>query len=198
MKTETLQNLKDSKKDDLENIGDFFVSLWFLLKTLDFITKSGDPNGIELFKKNGILLTLSIHSTAPKYLHYGFQELVKSKSMSDRLRLRFNSGSFVKYHGRQSLDEKIRPSDLNNRSEDMVCEWMVSNVKSSFKSLGGNFSEETIERKMKAMPLVTSLLEQDCRSLMIETSGPGTSWDRFEVEDRDRFREYVRKLNPFR
>ena len=80
----------------------------------------------------------------------------------------------------------------------MVCEWMVAGVKSSFKSLGGNFSEETIERKMKSMPLVTSMLDQDCKSLMIETSGPGTSWDRFEVEDRDRFREYVRKLKPFR
>ena len=80
----------------------------------------------------------------------------------------------------------------------MVCEWLVAGVKNAFKSMGGNYSEETIERKMKAMPLVNSILEKDCKSLMIETPGPGSSWDRFEAEDRDRFREYLRRLKPFR
>ena len=196
--TETIEKVEDSEKDDLEHEGELFVSLWLLLKTLDFITKSGDSTGIELFKKNGILLTLGLHSTASKYVHHGFLELIRLQSMSDRQRLRFNSGSFVKYHGKQSSDQIIRPSDLNNRSEDMVCEWLVAGVKNAFKSMGGNYSEETIERKMKAMPLVNSILDKDCKSLMIETPGPGSSWDRFEAEDRDRFREYVRRLKPFR
>ena len=99
--------------DDLEQIGNFFVSLWFLFNTLEFIIKSGDPDGIEFFKKNAILLVLSLHSTASKYVHKGFQELVKLKSMSEFTKLRFNSGSFVKYHGRKTVGTSIRPSDLN-------------------------------------------------------------------------------------
>ena len=197
-KSKTLKNIKESQKDDLENTSELFVSVWFLLRSLDFITKSGDPEGIELFKKNGILLTLAIHSTASKYVHKGFQELVKLKYMSERMKLRFNSGHFIKYHGKVSSDLKVRPSDLNNRSEDMVCEWLVGGVKNSFKTLGGNFTEETVDRKIKATSLVNSILDQDSKSLLIETSGPGTSWDRFEVEEVDRFRSYVAKLNPFR
>ena len=80
----------------------------------------------------------------------------------------------------------------------MVCEWLVGGVKNSFKTLGGNFTEETIDRKIKAMSLVNSILDQDCQSLMIDASGPGTSWDRFELEEVDRFKEYVKRLNPFR
>ena len=184
--------------DDLEHMGDFFVALWFMLKTLDFITKSGDPDGIEYFKKNALLLVLSQHSTSSKYVHKGFQEMVKLKSMSERSKLRFNSGSFVKFHGKQSTDMKIRPSDLNNRSEDMVCEWMVVGVKSTFRTLGGNYSEETIDKKMRAMSLVDTILEKDNKSLMIDGNGPGTSWERFESDEVDRFREYVCKLDPFR
>ena len=86
--TETLEKLKSSEKDDLENTGDFFVSLWFLLKSLDFITKSGDPEGIEFYKKNGILLTLALHSTSSKYVHKLFHELVKLKTMSERTKMR--------------------------------------------------------------------------------------------------------------
>ena len=120
----TLKTIVENSNDDLQNMGDFFVSLWFLLKTLEFIIKSGDPSGIQYFKQNGILLFLSMHSTASKYVHKGFQEVIKLKSMSERMKLRFNSGSFVKYHGPQSTDGKVRFSDLNNRSEDMVCEWL--------------------------------------------------------------------------
>ena len=91
----TLKTIAENKNDDLQNMGDLFVSLWFLLKTLEFITKSGDPDGIQYFKQNAILLVLSLHSTASKYVHKGFQEVIKLKSMSERTRLRFNSGSFV-------------------------------------------------------------------------------------------------------
>ena len=80
-----------------------------------------------------------------KCVHKGFQKVIKLKSMSERMRKRFNSGSFVKYHGKQSSDGKVRFSDLNNRSEDMVCEWLVAKVKNSFKTLGGNFTEETVD-----------------------------------------------------
>ena len=198
-RTKTFNKLKASESvDDLENMGEFFVSVWYLLKTLDFIIKSGDPSGIEHFKKNSLLLVLSQHSTASKYLHKGFQELLKLKTMSERMKLRFNSGHFVKYHGKQSTDMKVRPSDLNNRSEDMVCEWMVGEVKNSFRTLGGNFSEETIEKKTKAMSLVNSMLDTDRRSLLLESPGPGSSWDRFETEEVNRFREYIHKLDPFR
>lgn len=120
----TLETITENKNDDLQNMGDLFVSLWFLLKSLEFITKSGDPDGIQYFKQNANLLILSLHSTASKYVHKGFQEVIKLKTMSERTRLRFNSGSFVKYHGQQSTDGKVRFSDLNNRSEDMVCEWL--------------------------------------------------------------------------
>ena len=115
----TLDKINSDKNDDLQNMGDYFVTLWYLFKTLEFITKSGDPNGIQYFKHNSILLTLALHSTSSKYLHKGFQELIKVKSMSDRMRLSFNIGHFVKYHGSKSTDGKVRFSDLNNRSEDM-------------------------------------------------------------------------------
>ena len=198
-KTKTFEKLEAAKEvDDLQHMGDFFVSLWFQLKSLEFITKTGDPEGIEYFKKNSLLLVLSQHSTASKYVHKGFQELVKTKSMSEKLKLRFYSGHFIKYHGKQSIDQKIRPSDLNARSEDMVCEWLVGGVKDSFKTLGGNFTEETIDKKVKAMSLVNSLIEKDRRSLLLESRGPGTSWDRFETDETVRFRDYIRKLDPFR
>ena len=80
----------------------------------------------------------------------------------------------------------------------MVCEWLVGGVKNSFKTLGGNFTEETIDRKIKATSLVNSILDQDNKSLMLETSGPGTSWERFEEEEIERFKKYVGKLKPFR
>ena len=194
----TLENILEDKHDDLQNMGDLFVSLWFLFKTLEFITKSGDPDGIQFFKQNCILLVLSLHSTASKYVHKGFQELIKLKRMSERMKLRFNSGHFVKYHGKQSTDGKVRFSDLNNRSEDMVCEWMVAKVKDSFKTLGGNFTEETIDKKSKATALVNSILEQDSRNLLVDSSTPGHSWERFDSEEVKRFREYIHKLNPFR
>ena len=194
----TLENILEDKNDDLKNMGDLFVSLWFLFKTLEFITKSGDPEGIQFFKQNCILFFLSFHSTASKYVHKGFQEVVKLKSMSERMRLRFNSGHFVKYHGKQSTDGKLRFSDLNNRSEDMVCEWMVAKVKNSFKTLGGNFTEETIDKKSKATALVSSILEQDSRSLLVDSSTPGHSWERFDTEEIKRFKEYVHRLKPFR
>ena len=184
--------------DDLLKTGEMFVSVWFLFKSLEFITKSGDPDGIEYFKKNAILLVLSLHSTSSKYVHKGFHELIKMKSMSERQKLRFNSGSFVKYHGKQSKGACLKPGDLNNRSEDMVCEWLVGDVKSSLKSLGGNYTEETIEKKSRAMSLGKTLVSQDDKSLLIEGSGPGTSWERFEAEEIDRFRKYVHKLDPFR
>ena len=64
-KNKTFDKLEAAKDvDDLQHMGEFFVSLWFLLKALDFITKTGDPDGIEYFKKNSVLLVLSQHSTA--------------------------------------------------------------------------------------------------------------------------------------
>ena len=66
------------------------------------------------------------------------------------------------------------------------------------KTLGGNFTEETIDKKVKAMSLVNSLIEKDRRSLLLESRGPGTSWDRFETDETGRFRDYIRKLDPFR
>ena len=54
---------------------------------------------------------------------------MKMKSMSEKMKLRFNAGQFGKFHGKQSSDMKIRPSDLYNLSEDMVCEWLVVYVK---------------------------------------------------------------------
>ena len=194
----TLENNLENRNDDLENMADFFVTLWFLLKTLEFITKSGDPEGIQYFKQNTILLFLSLHSTASKYVHKGFQELIKMKAMSDRMRLRFNSGHFVKYHGQQSTDGKVRFSDLNNRSEDMVCEWMVAKVKNSFKTLGNNFSEETIDKKSKATALVNSIIEHDSKNLLVDSNFPGHSWERFDADEVNRFKEYVHKLKPFR
>ena len=66
------------------------------------------------------------------------------------------------------------PQDMNLRAEDMVCEWMVASVKNSLKSLGGKYSEETIEKKTKATSLVGAILDHDCRSLLSEvSSGPG-------------------------
>ena len=86
--------------------------------------------------------------------------------MSDKEKLRFNSGSFVKYHGKQSKGVGVKAGDINNRSEDMVCEWMVGDVKSSLKCLGGNYTEETIDKKSRAMSLVNALVDHDDRSLL--------------------------------
>ena len=190
---------KSEECDDLENMGNFFVSVWFILKSLDFIVKTGDPGGIRLFKKNGILLTLSLHSTSSKYVHQLFQELVAVEQMSERQRLRWSAGHFIKFHGKQSEGDKIRAQDMNLRAEDMVCEWMVEKVKNSLKSLGGNYTEETVEKKTKATSLVGAILDHDCRSLLNEvSSGPGHSWSRFEDEEIQRFRGYVESLRPFR
>ena len=195
----TLERFSEAvDSDDLQQTGDLFVSVWFMLKSLEFITKTGDPYGIEYFKKNAILLTLSLHSTASKYVHKGFQEMLKVKCMSERERLRFNSGSFIKYHGKQSTGSCLRPRDLNNRSEDMVCEWLVGEVKESLRSMGGNYTEDTIDKKMRATSLVNELLENDNNSLLIAGSGPGSSWERFDEDEVDRFRKYVHKLDPFR
>ena len=101
-KNVTLKKFHESEEaDDLQKTGEFFVTVWYILMSLEFITKSGDPEGIEYFKKNALLLVLSLHSTSSKYVHKGFQEVVKLKGMSDKEKLRFNSGSFVKYHGKQ-------------------------------------------------------------------------------------------------
>ena len=35
---------KSEECDDLEHIGNFFVSLWFILKSLDCIVKTSDPS----------------------------------------------------------------------------------------------------------------------------------------------------------
>ena len=154
---------------------------------------------IRLYKKNAILLTLSLHSTASKYVHQLFHEYIAVEKMSERQKLRWSSGHFVKFHGKQSEGEKIKPQDMNLRAEDMVCEWMVASVKNSLKSLGGNYSEETIEKKTKATSLVGAILDHDCRSLLSEvSSGPGHSWRRFDDEELARFRLYVQSLNPFR
>ena len=37
-KNTTFEKLEEAQKDDLEHVGEVFVSLWFLLKCLDFIT----------------------------------------------------------------------------------------------------------------------------------------------------------------
>ena len=71
-------------------------------------------------------------------------------------------------------------------------------MKNSFKSLGGNYTEETIDKKSKATTLVNNLLEQDSQSLLIDSNLPGHSWERFEVEEIKRFSEYVHKIKPFR
>ena len=88
---------------------------------------------------------------------------------------------------------------MNLRAEDMVCEWYVEKVKNTLKTLGGNYTEETIERKTKATSLINAILEHDNKSLLLESSsGPGHSWNRFEEDELKRFREYVRRLQPFR
>ena len=196
---EAFENLNLEKTDDLENVANLFVSVWFLLKSLDFITKTGDPDGIMFYKKNALLLTLSLHSTSSKYVHKLFHEMLEVAKMSERERLRFTTGHFVKYHGKVTEGEKLKPQDLNLRAEDMVCEWMVEKVKNSLKTLGGNYTEETIEKKTKATSLIAAILEHDNKSLLIETSsGPGHSWSRFDEEELKRFREYVQSLKPFR
>ena len=198
-KDKTLEKYGQSdENDDLMETGNLFVSVWFLFKCLEFITKTGDPHGIEYFKKNAILLVLSLHSSASKYVHKGFHELVKQKSMSERSKLRFNAGSFVKFHQLRASSSNMTLSNLNNRSEDMVCEWMVGDVKSSLKSMGGNYTEETIDKKMRAMSLVNTLLDDDDESLLLDKRGPGSSWDRFDDEELNRFRQYVSKIDPFR
>ena len=78
-----------------------------------------------------------------------------------------------------------------------MCEWLVAKVKNSFKTLGGNFSEETIDRKSKATALVTSILENDSQSLLLDSGNPGHSWERFDIEEIERFKTYVKKLKPF-
>ena len=120
--------------------------------------------------------------------------MVKLKTMSDRSRLRFNSGSFINYHGKQSFGSGVRPKDMNSRSEDMVCEWMVGEVKESLRSMGGNYTEETIDKKMRATPLVNELLKKDNASLLIPSTGPGSSWDRFDEEEISRFRKYGKQI----
>ena len=65
------------ESDDLENMANVFVSVWFILRSLDFITKSGDGEGIMAFKKNSLLLTLSLHSSSSKYVHKLFQEMIE-------------------------------------------------------------------------------------------------------------------------
>ena len=80
----------------------------------------------------------------------------------------------------------------------MVCEWMVAKVKNWFKTLGGNFTEETIDKKSKATALVSSILEQDSRNLLVDSTTPGHSLERFDVEEIKRFKEYVLKLKPCR
>ena len=190
---------QEQQVDDLENMANTFVSVWFILQSLDFITKTGDPEGIMFYKKNSLLLTLSLHSTSSKYVHKLFHEMVEVEKMSERQRLRFSSGHFVKYHGRQTQGEKLKPQDLNLRAEDMVCEWYVAKVKNSLKTLGGNYTEETIEKKTKATSLIGAILDHDNKSLLVETaSGPGHSWNRFEDEELKRFRDYVQSLKPFR
>ena len=88
---------------------------------------------------------------------------------------------------------------MNLRSEDIVCEWLVEKTKNTLKSLGGNYTEETIEKKTKATSLVNAILEHDSKSLLSEnTSGPGHSWDRFDYEELKRFKDYVQGLKPFR
>jgi hypothetical protein len=83
------EKTNDEDTDDLKEMGNIFVGVWFLLKSLDFITKTGDGNGIMLYKKNAILLTLSLHSSASKYVHQLFQELLEVQKMSERERMRF-------------------------------------------------------------------------------------------------------------
>ena len=62
----------------------------------------------------------------------------------------------------------------------------------------GNYTEETVDKKCKATALVNSILEQDTRSLLIESNSPGHSWERFDGEEIKRFAEYGHELNPFR
>ena len=196
---EDFDKSEDKTKDDLENVANLFVSVWFLLRSLDFITKSGDPDGVQFYKKNSLLLTLSLHSTSSKYVHQLFLEMMRAKQMSERERLRWSSGHFIKYHGRQSTSDRLTSQDMNLRSEDIVCEWLVEKTKNTLKSLGGNYTEETIEKKTKATSLVNAILEHDSRSLLSEnTSGPGHSWDRFDDEELKRFKDYVQGLKPFR
>ena len=198
-KEEAFERSQEKDIEDLESMANLFVSVWFILKTLDFITKTGDPEGIMLYKKNAVLLTLSLHSTSSKYVHKLFHEMIGFEKMSDRERLRFSSGHFIKYHGKVSQGEKIKPQDMNLRAEDMVCEWYVEKVKNTLKTLGGNYTEETIEKKTKATSLINAILEHDNKSLLLESSsGPGHSWNRFEEDELKRFREYVRRLQPFR
>ena len=152
-----------------------------------------------MYKKNAVLLTLSLHSTSSKYVHKLFHEMIGFEKMSDRERLRFSSGHFIKYHGKVSQGEKIKPQDMNLRAEDMVFEWYFEKVKNTLKTLGGNYTEETIEKKTKATSLINAILEHDNKSLLLESSsGPGHSWNRFEEDELKRFREYVRRLQPFR
>ena len=142
---------------------------------------------------------LVVHSSSSKYVHKLFQEMIEYEKMSDRQKLRFSSGHFIKFHGRQTHGDELKPQDLNLRSEDIVCEWQVEKVKNSLKKLAGNYSEDTIDKKTKATALVNAIIEHDHNSLLMETaSGPGTSWSRFEEEEIERFRKYVKSLKPFR
>ena len=196
---EAFKDTENAAEDDLENMGNLFISVWYVLKSLDFITKTGDIEGIMMYKKNAILLTLSLHSTSSKYVHKLFHEMLEFEQLSERQKLRFASGHFIKYHGRQSMGDKLKQQDLNLRAEDMVCEWQVEKCKNSLRTLSGNFTEETIEKKTKATALISAILEHDNKSLLIDTAtGPGTSWNRFEDVEIQRFRDYVKRLQPFR
>ena len=73
----------------------------------------------------------------------------------------------------------------------------MAKVKNSFKTLGGNFTEETIDRKSKATALVNSILENDSQSLLLDSGTSGHSWERFDGEEIERFKLYVKKLKPF-
>ena len=73
----------------------------------------------------------------------------------------------------------------------------MGKVKNSFKTLGGNFTEETIDRKCKATALVNSILDNDSESLLLDSGTPGHSWVRFDIDEIDRFKKYVKRLKPF-
>ena len=64
--------------------------------------------------------------------------------------------------------------------------------------MGGNYTEETVEKKMRAMSLVNKVVETDNRSLLLPNTGPSSSWERFDEEELERFRKYAHQLDPFR
>ena len=56
--------------------------------------------------------------------------------------------------------DKLNPEELSLRAEDMVCEWKVEKFKHTLKSLGGNYTQETKEKKTKANSLISAILGQ--------------------------------------